>query len=417
MRPTPFDTPRATPSPLRSRLAAALLALALIAAGALAGSASADKQAELAQVQDRQAVIADDLDSQNAAINQLIGQVSEMRSKEAAAQEELDQAQAELDQAEADLAEGRHQLELIRERLERSINALERMLVAIYKDEAPDMIELVMESATWSDAQVQSDYFDRLNDYQNSVIEQVNELREEQAATVAQLADQRDAIESQRDAVAAKRDALASQRAALESREAELTAARADRRAQLAELAGRESDLRKDIARQAAEAQAVAEEQDTETVAAPPVSAPAPVSGSTAQLASDGSAIPPEDAPEQVKAVIEAANQIKDYPYVWGGGHGSFEASGYDCSGAVSYALHGGGFLSTPLDSTGFMSWGEPGVGNWITVYANSGHAYAVIAGLRWDTSNTGGSGPSWSTSTTSFQDPSAFVATHPAGF
>ena len=84
-------------------------------------------------------------------------------------------------------------------------------------------------------------------------------------------------------------------------------------------------------------------------------------------------------------------------PYVWGGGHGSFESSGYDCSGAVSYALHGGGFLSTPLDSTGFSYWGEAGPGSWITVYANSGHAFVVIAGLRWDTSQTGGDGPSWS--------------------
>ena len=98
-------------------------------------------------------------------------------------------------------------------------------------------------------------------------------------------------------------------------------------------------------------------------------------------------------------------------PYVWGGGHGSFESSGYDCSGAVSFALHGGGLISSPLDSTGLTTWGEPGAGNWITVYGNSGHAYAVIAGLRWDTSGTGGSGPSWSTDTGSFQDPSAFVA------
>ena len=73
-------------------------------------------------------------------------------------------------------------------------------------------------------------------------------------------------------------------------------------------------------------------------------------------------------------------------PYVWGGGHGSFEASGYDCSGAVSFALHGGGFLDSPLDSSGLSVWAEPGGGRWITVYGTSGHAYAVIAGLRWDT-------------------------------
>jgi len=109
------------------------------------------------------------------------------------------------------------------------------------------------------------------------------------------------------------------------------------------------------------------------------------------------------------------ANAIRDKPYVWGGGHGSFEASGYDCSGAVSYALHGGGFLDSPLDSTGFMSWGESGVGNWITVYANSGHAYAVIAGLRWDTvGDAQGSGPRWHPA---LPYPHGFTVRHPPGY
>jgi hypothetical protein len=112
--------------------------------------------------------------------------------------------------------------------------------------------------------------------------------------------------------------------------------------------------------------------------------------------------------------VIEAANAINDKPYVWGGGHGSFESSGYDCSGAVSYSLHGGGLLDSPMDSTGFMAYGAPGGGNWITTYAYSGHMYAVIAGLRLDTSDTGGAGPRWHES---MRSPSGFVARHPSGF
>ncbi len=116
--------------------------------------------------------------------------------------------------------------------------------------------------------------------------------------------------------------------------------------------------------------------------------------------------------------MIEAANSIVDKPYLWGGGHASFEEdSGYDCSGAMSYALNAGGFMESPLDSTGFTYWGEPGVGNWITTYGNSGHAYAVIAGLRWDTSDTGGTGVSWHTGTTSFQSPPPSSPRHPAGF
>ena len=110
-----------------------------------------------------------------------------------------------------------------------------------------------------------------------------------------------------------------------------------------------------------------------------------------------GRAIAPVDAPAAVKQVIAAANRIRTKPYIWGGGHGRWWDRGYDCSGAVSFALHGGGLLDSPLPSGPMESWGSAGPGRWITVYANAGHAYAVIAGLRWDTSgNTSGTGPRW---------------------
>jgi hypothetical protein len=116
-----------------------------------------------------------------------------------------------------------------------------------------------------------------------------------------------------------------------------------------------------------------------------------------AQLAPDGrTAIPPAAAPQAVKDVIYAANQITRKPYRYGGGHGSFVDNAYDCSGSVSYALHGGGILSQPLDSSSFMRWGVAGRGAWITVYTNPTHAYAILAGLRFDTSGPGQRGPRW---------------------
>ena len=137
-----------------------------------------------------------------------------------------------------------------------------------------------------------------------------------------------------------------------------------------------------------------------------------------ARISSDGrTAIPPEDAPQEVKDAIYAANRITRKPYRYGGGHGKWEDTGYDCSGSVSYALHGGGFVSRPRDSTEFESWGRAGKGTWITVYANSGHAYVVIAGLRFDTSTAGAggeSGPRWRSKGRSS---SGYVARHPAGF
>jgi hypothetical protein len=107
-----------------------------------------------------------------------------------------------------------------------------------------------------------------------------------------------------------------------------------------------------------------------------------------AMLLPNGQAIAPSDAPPEVASIIEAGNHIATLPYRYGGGHkATFEDLGYDCSGSVSYALHGGGLLTAPLDSSSFMSWGETGPGSWITVYTNPGHAYMVVAGLRFDTS------------------------------
>jgi len=110
------------------------------------------------------------------------------------------------------------------------------------------------------------------------------------------------------------------------------------------------------------------------------------VPGDTAEIV-HGLAAAPENAPAAVQHIIWAANRIIGRPYVYGGGHQSFVSRGYDCSGTVSFALHGGSLLSSPLDSSQFMSWGKAGQGRWMTILTNSGHAYLDIAGLRLDTS------------------------------
>jgi hypothetical protein len=134
-----------------------------------------------------------------------------------------------------------------------------------------------------------------------------------------------------------------------------------------------------------------------------------------AKLLSTGELIPPASAPAKVKMVIEAANKIRLKPYIFGGGHARWWDKGYDCSGSVSFALHGGEFLESPLPSGPMEKWGLEGVGRWITVYANAGHAYAVIAGVRWDTAgDASGTGPRWHTELLSNE---GFIARHPAGY
>jgi hypothetical protein len=142
------------------------------------------------------------------------------------------------------------------------------------------------------------------------------------------------------------------------------------------------------------------------------------VPGTMGTILDDGRGAAPAAAPDAVKRAIWAANEIIDRPYRYGGGHArGFVDRGYDCSGTVSYALHGADLLDDPLDSSGFMRWETAGKGDWITVYSNPGHAYVVIAGLRLDTSSAGDPrgerGPRWRQTLRSSR---GFKARHPAG-
>lgn len=134
-----------------------------------------------------------------------------------------------------------------------------------------------------------------------------------------------------------------------------------------------------------------------------------------ATLLPSGRAIPPPSAPPSVKKMIRAANHIRRRPYRWGGGHRNWNSRGYDCSGSVSYVMHAADLLDWPLDSRGFMHWGRGGAGSWVRIYASRDHVYAVIAGLRWDTSSDEGDGhgPGWSETMRSAR---GFRLRHPVG-
>jgi peptidoglycan hydrolase CwlO-like protein len=365
----------------------------LLGQGALGDPASkiAQKQDELSRIQSTEGPLRAQIDSMNARVDQLIGQESRLRQAQAAAEAELEQKQAELDKATAELNAQKAELARVRAKLQAATAALEQLLVDIYKSNDPDVTAVVMRSASWSDLLTRTEYIDHIQDYDNEVVARVRGLRDQITALVNQLQATHDRIEAARDQVAAKERQIASQHAQIQQQQSELVAARDAREGLLSALLRKERQIQSDLS-----------------------DIPAPAGHAT--LDSSGDAIPPSNAPLAVRGVIEAANQIDDLPYVWGGGHGSFTSSGYDCSGAVSFALHGGGFLSSPLDSTGFEVWGESGGGNWITVFANSGHAWAYIAGLRWDTGGPGGgNGPRWST--VMRDDASSFVARHPAGY
>jgi len=183
------------------------------------------------------------------------------------------------------------------------------------------------------------------------------------------------------------------------------------RKAPLTRVDGRLSRAEAPLLRQDVEA---AEASRAPAPAPAPAAAPASA-GEQATIAADGKAVAPASAPEPVKAMIAAANAIHAKPYRYGGGHSAppNRDSGYDCSGSMSYAMQGADLLDTALDSSGFARYGDSGPGQWVTIYANAGHSYMVIAGLRFDTSGRKDAGSRWQT----MARPSAgYSVRHPPG-
>ncbi|HSK50871.1 MAG TPA: hypothetical protein VK889_10325 [Solirubrobacterales bacterium] len=390
-------------------LAALLLAGVCALATSNASATLQDKydrtQEKLEGVRDSQESVAATLAEQNAAIDALIGEVSELRQRQAALEEELAAKQAELDRATAALRKEQEHLEEVRAQLGRALAVLSQRLVAIYETGDPDMLGAVLEASSWSELASQTEYLNRIQDYDDAVVARVKELRDEVQGAVARLAETRAEIEQARDSIAAAEREAAAAAAEAGARFADLKAAQAERRQALEELESQEDALSSNLASISSQ---------MASAGSPAPAAPAPLTpGQMAEFISESEAAAPASAPEAVKAAISAANSIATTPYIWGGGHGSFESPGYDCSGAVSFALNGGGLLDSPLDSTGLSTWGEPGPGKWITVYANAGHAWMTIAGLAFDTS--GGAGPRWHPSPVSTYE--GFIERHPPGY
>jgi peptidoglycan hydrolase CwlO-like protein len=391
-------------------LPAALLLLALCLVASAPAETLREKldatEGKLSHVRESQSALSATIAEQNKAIDTMLGEVSRLRQAQQTLESELADKQGELAGATAKLEAEKRRLARIRARLQRALGVLRQRLVAIYEAGTPDVVSVVLESETWSQATVRAEYLSRVQDYDDAVAGRVKGLRDEAKAAVKRMAAIRRQLKAARDAIAAKEREAADARAEAAARFADLKEAQAARQAELESLESREEALSDNLS--------AISEQLASSGAAVPTGTPAPLTpGQSAQYISESQASVPSSAPPAVQAAIEAANSIATTPYIWGGGHGSFESSGYDCSGAVSFALHGGGFLESPLDSTGLETWGDPGPGQWITVYANAEHAWMIIAGLAFDT--VGGPGPRWHPELV--DSPEGFIARHPSGY
>jgi cell wall-associated NlpC family hydrolase len=294
------------------------------------------------------------------------------------------------------LIAARDRLVWLENRLRASSKALAANLVASYESSPPDLVSVILESHGFSDLLERVSFMRRIGHQDAQIVGDTRRARTAVFRQARQLAALETRDRALTDQILAQRNQVAALRAALLNRQIAQMSARSADAAKLHELNSRLHTLEARAAAEAARAAAAGN---------------AGVGGIAVNT--HGMVQPPAGAPAAVAQVIAAGNAIATLPYIWGGGHGSFQASGYDCSGSVSYALAAAGLLSSPLDSTGFESWGAPGPGRWITVYANAGHAFMVVAGWRFDTVALASGGTRWSQSMTST---AGFVARHPPG-
>ncbi|MDQ6779502.1 MAG: hypothetical protein M3071_25475 [Actinomycetota bacterium] len=379
-----------------TRAAGAVAATVAVLASGPAGSGAASLQDQIQAAQNAKSSLQSAIAADGAKIRQTTGGLQAAQAHLAALQSDLARREAELGAVQTQLLAARTHLLNLENLLQRAAKALSANLVANYEGNQPNLVSVVLESHGFSDLLERLSFLKTIGNHDAQIVNSTRLARAEvarQADALGKL-EQRDqrltaVVLAQRNQVAALQDALLRQRiSALGSR--------ANSAAKLNSLNSHLSALEQKAAQQAAAAAATGN---------------AGVGGIAVNTG--GLVQPPPGAPPAVARVIAAGNAIATLPYIWGGGHGSFQANGYDCSGSVSYALAAAGLVSSPMASGDFESWGLPGPGQWLTVYANAGHMWMQVAGWRFDTVALATGGTRWAQGGGEF---SGFVVRHPAG-
>jgi len=366
-------------------LLAAVTAVAVIVI-ATAGPAGADINSRISSSANRAEAL-------RAAVSAESRRISASASSLQAAQGRLSRLktanaaqQAELKKVEQALVRARNRLTVLINRQRRATNALRDNLVSSYREPDPDIVSVVLTAKGFADLLERADFLKRIAKQNARIMGTARTAKAEVARLTNKLAkmqirQQRIARELER-----KHDRALAIQTALMSAQRERLASRATKSSELRRIQTGLAALRRKLARTA-----------------------------RAGIGTNpgGQAQPPAGAPSAVGLVMAAGNAIAGLPYLYGGGHGGFKDTAYDCSGSISYALAAAGLVSSPMASGGFTSWGQPGKGKWITTYANAGHMFMVVAGWRFDTTALRSGGTRW---TRSMRPTGGFVARHPPG-
>ena len=359
-------------------------------------ASAGDLQTQISSAQSAASSLQSQIAAESARIRQTNHGLAAAQARLGAVQRELSAREAQLSRVQTELLAARKHLLDLENRLRLAAKSLAANLVARYEGQQPDLVSVILESHGFSDLLERIRFLDRIGREDARVVSGTRIARaavRRQADSLAVLERRDRALTEQ---VLAQRNQVAALQAALLDRRIGEVRARNGDASKLAALGSR---LHKLEARAAARARAAA------------AAGNANVGGIAVDTG--GMVQPPSGAPAAVAEVIAAGNAIATLPYIYGGGHASFHANGYDCSGSVSYALAAAGLVSSPMVSGDFEGWGDPGPGRWITVYANAGHVWMEVAGWRFDTVALAEGGTRWSRGGGEF---SGFVVRHPPG-
>jgi peptidoglycan hydrolase CwlO-like protein len=389
----------------RALAADVAIAAAIFAILLSTGSSSGDLQSQIHATWSAAAALRAEIAADSARIRVTTGGLNAARARLADLQQQLDTREAQLRSVQSALITARDRLVVLENRLHRATTALAANLVAKYEGQQPDLVSVILDSHGFTDLLERVNFLQRAGHQDAAIVGATRTARTEVSQQANHLAELERRDRALTNEILGQRNHVAALQAALLSQQISELGARSRAASKLHDVNGRLTALEKKAAAEAAATARAA------AMRGPGTSGSTNVGG--VAINTGGMVQPPPGAPAAVAQVMAAGNAIATLPYTWGGGHGSFRASGYDCSGSVSYALAAAGLLTSPLDSTGFESWGDPGPGKWITVYANAGHAFMVVAGWRFDTVALAEGGARWSQSMAST---GPFVARHPAG-
>jgi peptidoglycan hydrolase CwlO-like protein len=393
-------------SPHRRRLrragVAALATGGLLASG-LVPASSGDLQSQISAGRASAASLQSQISADSAQISRTAGGVAAAQGRLSALQLQLNFRITQLRDVQTQLLAARTHLVDLENRLRIASGDLATNLRSSYETGAPNLMTVILNARGFSQLLEQVNFAQRVGHEDAQIVGATRLARQAVFHQAIRLGDLEERDRALTNDVLAQRNQVAALQAALVQQQISEENARAHTRSRLASIDAQVGSLQSKLA--AIEARAAAQARETAVQ----------VNRSVGGIAIDtgGMVQPPAGAPAAVREIIAAGNAIATLPYIWGGGHASFQAAGYDCSGSVSYVLAAAGLLSAPEVSGDFESYGDPGPGRWVTIYANADHVWMDVAGWRFDTVALAEGGTRWAQGGGEF---AGFVVRHPVG-